>query len=203
MHTLVVYCHPDPGSLCAALHTTVLSALVEGGHRYCSLDLYAENFNACLSRDEWLASTRPDRAQPHADPSLDFHVQALLEAEHLVFVFPVWMSGPPAMLKGWLDRVWRPGVAFLRARRPGGLPRPGLARLRRITVVTTANAPRWWTWILGNPNRRLFSRALRACCTHTCRLSWLQAHALPSSSPAQRAAFIDRVRRRILKVSNT
>lgn len=202
MDTLVIFCHPDPTSLCATLHATVLLALAEASQPCRSVDLYGEGFDARLSRDEWFASARPGSATPQADPALDLHVQALQQAEHLVFVFPVWMSGPPALLKGWLDRVWRPGVAFLRPRRPGGLPRPALARLRRITVVTTSNAPRWWTWLLGDPNRRLFSRALRACCTRPCRLSWLQAHGLPSSSAAQRGAFIDRVRRQILKDCN-
>jgi NAD(P)H dehydrogenase (quinone) len=195
MQTLVVYCHPDSTSFCATLHATAISALQEAGHDCRSVDLYAQGFDARLTREEWQACVRPGAPAAAAEPSaLDEHVQALRWAQHLVFVFPVWMSGPPALLKGWLDRVWRPGVAFLRPQRPGGLPRPALTHMRRITVVTTSNAPRWWTWLLGDPNRRLFTRALRACCGGGCRVRWLQAHSLAVSTAEQRSAFVDRVR---------
>lgn len=195
MQTLVVYCHPEPSSLCASLHAAVTEGLQEAGHDWRSIDLYAEGFDARLTREEWQSCVKPGAPGATAKPSaLDAHVQSLRWAQHLVFVYPVWMSGPPALLKGWLDRVWRPGVAFLRPARPGALPRPGLTQVRRITVVTTGNAPRWWTWLLGDPNRRLFTRALRACCGRRCRVRWLQAHGLATSTAAQRAAFIARVR---------
>ena len=188
--TLVVFCHPDPASFCAALHTTVLDALQRSGTPWQGINLYESDFDPCLGRDEWRHYSQAGAALPAA---LLAHVQALRAAEHLVFVFPVWMAGPPALLKGWFDRVWRPGVAFLRPLRPGGLPRPGLLQVRRITVVTTSNAPRWWTWLQGDPNRRLFTRALRAFCAPRCRVRWLQAHAVQRGTAADREAFKARV----------
>ena len=70
------------------------------------------------------------------DPVLSTHIALLQAAEALVFVYPTWWGGPPAMVKGWLDRVWVEGVAF---RRVGGSnrPRARLTNIRRLVVVTT------------------------------------------------------------------
>jgi putative NADPH-quinone reductase len=192
--TLVVHCHPDPGSFSGTLAAGVVEALRGKGRACRCIDLYREGFQPCMSAPEWQDYKRPGAPLP---PDLQDAVQALRQATHLVFVYPVWMSGPPALLKGWLDRVWRPGVAFQRPLRPGGLPQPALLQIRRITVVSTGNAARWWTWLQGDPNRRLFTRGLRAFCAPRCRVDWLHAHRMQLSTQATREAFAARVCHRV------
>lgn len=190
MRTLVVHCHPNPHSFNAALYAAACDALRRGGNDLRTIDLYAEGFDPVMKRDEREAYvSNPGLIEARVQS----HVDALRWAEHLVFVYPVWFHGPPAMLKGWLERVWLPGVAFLPAAKKGDKTVPGLRHIRRLTVVTTSGAPRWWLWVLGNPNRRLFGRAIRALCAKTCRMAWLQLHDMNNVTPQDRETFLARV----------
>ena len=114
MRMLVVYCHPVPDSFCAALRDTVIEALGKAGHETRLIDLHAEKFDPVMGCEERRAYN--DRAP--GDPALAPHVAALKWAEGIVFVYPTWWYGLPAMLKGWLDRVWALDVAFSRWPRP-------------------------------------------------------------------------------------
>ena len=101
MRTLVIYCHPNPGSLVAAARDRVLAGLRTAGHEVRLTDLYADGFRPELSADE-----RRAHREPGVAPELDRHADDLRWAEALVLVYPTWWSGQPAMLKGWIDRVW-------------------------------------------------------------------------------------------------
>jgi NAD(P)H dehydrogenase (quinone) len=190
--TLVVHCHPDPASFSTALYRAACDALRRGGHDLRQIDLYADGFDPVLSFDErraYLGDT--EVIEHHVQP----HVDALRWAEHLVFVHPTWYYGPPAMLKGWLDRVWLPGIAFLPPARRGGMARPALRNIRRLTVVTTGGAPWWWLKVIGDPHRKLFTRGLRALCAPGCRTTWLQLHDMNNVTRRECTAFLDKVSR--------
>lgn len=194
MKTLVVHCHPNPASFNAALYAAACDSLRRAGHEVRAVNLYSEGFDPVMKRDE--------REAYVDDPGLiearvQTHVDALRWAEHLVFVYPVWFHGPPAMLKGWLERVMLPGVAFLVASKKGEKTKPGLRHIRRLTVVTSGGAPLWWLWVVGDPNRRLFGRAIRALCAKTCRLTWLQLHNMNNVTQQDRSSFLARVTRRL------
>ncbi len=115
MHVLLIYCHPRVDSFCAALRDAAISALKAANHTVELRDLYAEGFALALSADE--------RGQCYDEaPNLheiEEHVSALQSAEALVLVYPTWWCGLPAMLKGWFDRIWVPGVAFHLHKRRG------------------------------------------------------------------------------------
>ena len=105
---LVIYCHPVAESFAAAAHRTVLQALADAGHEVTDVDLYAEDFDPAMSRQErldYLNTARNERLVKRYDDQL-------VAAEALVLVYPAWWYGMPAMLKGYFDRVWLPGVAF-------------------------------------------------------------------------------------------
>ena len=190
MRTLVVHCHPNPGSFSAALNAAACDALRRGGSELRLIDLYAEGFDPVMKRDEREAYVgNPGLVEARVQP----HVDALRWAEHLLFVFPVWFHGPPAMLKGWLERVWLPGVAFSPATKRGDKTAPGLRHIRRLTVVTTCGSPRWWMWVVGDPNRRLFGRAIRCLCARLCRVTWLQLHDMNNVTRQDCDAFLARV----------
>ena len=129
---------PPPASYSAALHRTVVETLRSGGHEVDDCDLYAEKFDPVLTRTKSgvgpisTISRQPARKSPTS--------RRLRQAEALVLVFPVWNFGFPAILKGFLDRVFLPGVSF---RLEDGLATPDLTHLRVIVAVTTYGAPRW------------------------------------------------------------
>lgn len=192
MKTLVVHCHPNPQSFNAALFAAACDGLRRGGHVLRTIDLYAAGFDPVMKRDEREAYLdNPGLVEARVQA----HVDAVRWAEHLVFVYPVWFHGPPAMLKGWLERVFLPGVAFALPSRKGDRARPGLLQVRRLTVVTTGGSPLWWLWVVGDPNRRLFGRAIRALCAKSCRLSWHQLHNMNNVTDQDRSRFLARVSR--------
>lgn len=191
MRVLLVYGHPRPDSFSAALRDTAAAALEAAGHAVEILDLYGRDFDPRLSAGERGAyydegAERPDLAE---------HVAALRRAEALVFVYPTWWFGPPAMVKGWLDRVWRPGVAF--ALGGAKVLQPRLTNIRRIAVVTTYGSPRWLLWLVGWPDWRLFRFGIRPLCARGCRLDWIALTGMDRATPRMRARFVARLRRRL------
>jgi putative NADPH-quinone reductase len=189
MRTLVIFCHPVETSYHAALHTQVLESLRKAGHEVDDCDLYAEGFNPVMSREERLGY--------HQEPSnrlpVQRYVERLLWAEALVFCFPVWTFGPPAMLKGFFDRTMMPGVAF-DISDPANV-KPALTHIKSISAVVTYGRARWNAWLVGDPPRKLVKRILWA---YTNRKARVQYHALYHMNVAtleQRDAFKQRVAR--------
>lgn len=155
MRVLVVYAHPVETSFCAALHARVVDTLRAGGHEVDDCDLYGEDFEPRLSREERLGyHDVPQNRDPVAP-----HVDRLLAAEALVLVFPVWNYGFPAILKGYFDRVFLPGVSF---RLEDGKVSPNLSHLKRITAITTYGGTRLRAFVLGDAPRKIVKRLLRA-----------------------------------------
>jgi putative NADPH-quinone reductase len=155
MHVLVVYCHPVETSFHAALHQEVLKNLLAAGHTVDDCDLYAEGFNPVLSREERLGYHEvPSNQLPLAD-----HVERLARAEAIVFCFPTWCFGLPAMLKGYFDRLFMPGVAF-DISDPANV-KPMLTHIKRISAVVTYGRPRWVAWYMGDPPRKIITRYMK------------------------------------------
>ena len=192
MRALLVHCHPDPASYSAALRDAAGAALRRAGHEVDLLDLYATRFDPVLSPAE-RASYNADTARNVA--GVADHVARLRRAEALVVVYPTWLYGPPAMLKGWLERVWLPGVAFSVPRFKGDRVRGALTNIRVFVGITTSGAPWWWLRLIRDPGRSLFMRGLRPLFAAGCRARWLQLHSMNNATPADRARFLARVDR--------
>lgn len=105
MNVLLVLCHPYERSLCAAIATRVEEAAAATGVPLTRRDLYSLSFDPVLSGAE-LAR------RYSLDPLVQELTAEVQSADHIVIVHPDWWSGPPAMLKGWIDRVFRPGIAY-------------------------------------------------------------------------------------------
>lgn len=197
MRLLLVFCHPDPDSYGAALRDAALQSLRDGGHDVRLVDLYAEGFDPVFSRDEkrtYLADTAQNIRGVQA------HVDALKWAEGWVVVYPTWFYGAPAMLKGWLERVWLPGVSFrvasARRRTIGG----ALGNIRLFVGITTSGSPWWWLKVIGDPGRSLFMKGLRPLYAHRCQMQWLQLHDMNHVTADDRTRFLDRVRRTLGRI---
>jgi len=191
MRVLVIYCHPVPDSFCAALRDAVLDALGEAGHETRLLDLYAIGFDPVMGCAERRAYNEP--GNPHPMPEQAEHLKW---AEAMVFVYPTWWYGLPAMLKGWLDRVWTPEITFDIPTGPGPI-RPKMTHVRKLGIVTTCGAPRWWTHVVGHPGRRTLARGMRALFHKRCRTVFMAHYLMDVSTLASRAAFLSRVRRKM------
>jgi NAD(P)H dehydrogenase (quinone) len=190
MRVLVIYCHPVAESFAAAAHKVVLQTLIEADHEVMDVDLYAENFDPVMDRQERLDYLNTDRNER----LVKRYDEQLAAADAIVLVYPAWWYGMPAMLKGYFDRVWLPGVAF-DVTPDGRVLTERLQRIRRIVVVTTYGAPWWMVRIaLGDPARKLVSRAIRALCARGCRVDWYVHYNMDRATPRQLSRFLERIR---------
>ena len=188
MRTLLVYCHPDPNSYIAAVRAATVDGLQRGGHEVRVTDLYAESFQPALTAVEHAA------AVPGVGADLQRYADDLLWCESLVLVYPTWWAGQPAMLKGWIDRVWAKGVAFdLPAN--GNIIRGRLRNIRRITVVTTHGSSKFVNALEGEAGKRTVTRSLRLMCSRRCRTLWIALYTIDRSTKEQRETFLRRVTR--------
>jgi putative NADPH-quinone reductase len=105
MNILVILGHPKKESFCHAIAGAVTSMLKERGHDVLFHDLYAEQFDPVLQHQEIPKGAAVEEA-------IRKHCDELATADGIVIIHPNWWGQPPAILKGWIDRVIRPGVAY-------------------------------------------------------------------------------------------
>ena len=182
MKVLLVFAHPGADSLNAAIRDRAIAALEEAGHSVDLCDLYAEGFDPVLTAEERAAyfDTGANRARNAG------HVERLFAAEGLVFVFPTWTLGPPAILKGFFDRVMVPGVSF-QLDEKGGL-HPNLRHIRSLATIVTYGRDRPILWWFGDPPRKMFTRYMPWFLARRARVRYLPLYNLHKPSPAPHRA---------------
>ena len=159
MSVLVILAHPRPGSFNHAIAETVVQALADHGHSVQFHDLYAERFDPVLPYDEI------PRDVP-LDAPIAEHCRKIAEAAGIIIVHPDWWGQPPAILKGWVDRVIRPGVAyrFLEGDDGEGIP-AGLLKAGTALVFNTSNTPvEREREVFGDPLERLWNNCIFSFC---------------------------------------
>jgi len=185
MKCLIVVSHPLRDSLCEHLAEQVIERLSDQGHEVHVEKLYESGFGAALN----VAERSSYYAESYDFSDIEPQVQRLLEAEALVLVYPTWWFGFPAMLKGWFDRVWGPGLAYDHADDLGPI-RPRLTELRQVLVVTTLGSP-WWVdrLVLRQPLRRVLKLGILGACSRGVKLRYLSLYAAENIEPARLARF--------------
>jgi putative NADPH-quinone reductase len=186
MRVLVLYAHPVESSYCAALHRRALASLRAAGHEIDDCDLYADGFDPVLTRGERLAYHDAQRNCA----GVARYVDRLKSADALVIVFPVWNYGFPAILKGFLDRVFLPGVSFELV---DGRARGALHNIRKVVAVTTYGGSVFRAVLLGDPPRRLVTRMLRGVVRPFASIRYLAHYGMNRSTPSSRERFLARV----------
>jgi NAD(P)H dehydrogenase (quinone) len=178
------------GSFCSKLRDTARVALQQGGHQVHLTDLYAEEFSPALTKQERLNY----EAAGANITDVRTYVERLQLAEGLVLVFPTWWYGMPAILKGYFDRVWVPGVAFeLDAR--GSVLRPRLEHIRVMAIVTTYGSPWWFIKLyMRDPGKAVLMRGLGRLLSPKARRLYLAQYGLDRSTPESRRRFIAKVK---------
>lgn len=192
MKALVVYCHPNPNSFTSVVKDLVLEVLTEKGFENRLTDLYGESFNPIIYKEELETYLETDLNQK----GLERHVDNLLWCDTLIFVFPTWWYGLPAMLKGWLDRCFLPGVAFHMPDGEGKI-KPGLKHITRLGLFTTAGATPLVTLLMGAPGKRTILRAVNSLCKWPCKKVFLAHYSMDTSSPESRNLHLKRVRSKL------
>jgi putative NADPH-quinone reductase len=185
MKILVLYAHPVETSF-TALHRTIVERLIAAGHVVDDLDLYAEDFDPRLTRAERLAYHDPRGPHECVDP----YVRRLLAAEALVLSFPVWNYGFPAILKGFFDRVFLPGVSFQMV---DGKATPSLHNIRKVAAVTTYGGSWFRAALMGNPPKKLIHRMLRLTVKPGAPVSYLAHYSMNLSTQESREKFMAKV----------
>lgn len=193
MRALVVYCHPREESFNAAIRDLVLDRLKAADAEIRLRDLYAEGFDPVLSAREHESYER----HPDNLAGLEKDSEDLLWCDTLIFVYPTWWYGHPAMLKGWLDRAFLPEVAFLMPKADGETIRPNLTHIKRLGVYTTCGASRWLTFFVGAPGKRIITRGLRLLIHKRAKVSFAAHYLMDSSTSESRAAHLDLVERKL------
>jgi len=189
MDILVVLGHPHPGSFNHAIAGKVRETLAEAGHRVWYHDLYAEGFNPILPWEEIPKSAA-------LDPAIERYCDELTQADGIVIVHPNWWGQPPAILKGWVDRVIRPGIAYEFREGDDGEGVPvGLLRARTALVFNTSNTPREReVAVFGDPLQSLW----KACIFDLCGVATFHRvmyGVVVTSNLAQRQAWLEDVAR--------
>lgn len=192
MRVLTVLAHPVPESFVAAVHARLVESLQAAGHEVRALDLNAMGFDPVLRVEERRAYTTRGGNVPSDVAEQLGHLRW---AEGVVFVYPTWWSSLPAILKGWLDRVFVPHETF----ELGSGLKPIVGRLTNIRLVggiSTYGSPRWWTRLVArDPGRRVIMVGLKPLCAERCRSFWLGLYRMDTVGEAERRAFLDEVGR--------
>ena len=192
MRALVVFAHPETRSFNGRVRDTAIAALEATGHHVDSIDLYADGFDPRMTTEERLAYETP---QPIIDPRIAGYVARVRSAEVLVFIYPTWWWGLPAILKGWLERVLVPGVGFVLDPATNKV-RPGLDHVRRVVGISTYGSTRTAMRIFSDAGRRTILRSVRLLAPlRTCRSTWLGLYDMDHATEADRVAFLARVER--------
>lgn len=187
MRILYLYCHPLEESFHAAIRERALAALRQAGHEVDLLDLYAEGFNPVL--DAQMRRDYHDLTKNRE--GIEDYVRRLHAAEGLVVQFPTWCFGFPAMLKGFFDRVFGPGISFDLSD-PANV-KPMLTHIRHVIGISTYGRDRWRAFLVGNPPKKMITRYLRWFVSRAARIRYLALYHMNVASEAERKAFLDRV----------
>ena len=193
MRIQVVHGHPLTDSYNAALFQRICQTLRDGGHDVTATDLYRENFQPALTESERRTYLTP----PYDSSGVQRYADALRAVDGIILCFPHWWFSMPAIVKGYFDRVWGPGIAFSHDR-DGGRIVPLLSNIKLFGVVTSYGAP-WWIVNLyaGNPGRKVLMRGLRPLCHAKADTFYLAHYDMDHSTPQTRSRFLDKVAARL------
>lgn len=159
MRISVILAHPDKASLNHAIASIVLEQLEKNGHGVSFHDLYAEKFDPLLVCEE----ISKEAVLPEPVKS---YCEEVRQADGIIVIHPNWWGQPPAILKGWVDRVIRPGIAyeFLEGDSGEGIPK-GLLQAGAAIVFNTSNTlPEREQQIFGDPLETIWRNCIFGLC---------------------------------------
>ncbi len=193
MKVLHIYAHPLEESFHAAVRDAAMEGMRAGGHEVDLLDLYAEGFDPVLRAEH--RRIYHDEAAIYA--TVGGYVERVRAADALVLSFPTWCFGPPAILKGFFDRVFIPGVSFTLH---DGVAKPALTNIRRIVGISTYGRPRWTALMMGDPPRKMVTRYLKLLTGGRARTAYHALYDMNRTDDTKRQVFLGTVRERMRRM---
>lgn len=188
MKISVILAHPDPGSFNHSIARTAVGQLKNNGHQVFFHDLYWENFDPLLISKE----IPSDASVPQL---IKDHCMEIVQADGFIIIHPNWWGQPPAILKGWIDRVIRPGIAyeFLEGDSGEGIPN-GLLNARTAVVINTSNTePEREKKVFQDPLETIWKNCIFGLCGVT-GFHRRTFSVVVTSTEAQRNQWLDEVR---------
>ena len=154
-------------------------------------DLYSDSFDPVLSSKE----RKSYYSGSYDSSEIEAQTERLRNAQVLILLFPTWWFGFPAMLKGWFDRVWGPGIAYEHADDYGPI-RSKLDNLERVLAITSMGSP-WWIdrLVMWQPVKRVLKLALMGACAKGAKLQFLTLYNSENLNEQQASAFKERIDR--------
>ena len=194
MKILVILAHPDRKSFNHAIALAAVEALTDSGHVAVFHDLHDEAFPPVITSEEIPKGAR-------LDPVIEQHCRELAEAEGIVIVHPNWWGQPPAILKGWVDRVVRPGVAYEFREDDSGAGVPvGLLKAKSAVVFNTSNTyPERELAAFGDPLETIWKNCIFGLCG-VGDFHRKTYGVVVTSIPAQRAFWLEDVQATVRRV---
>jgi len=188
MRISVILAHPDPASFNHAIAQEAVAALKKNGHEVFFHDLYQERFDPIIP-----ACEIPEEGPVHA--GVDPYCREIGSVDGIIIVHPNWWGQPPAILKGWIDRVLRPGVAYRFLEGDSGEGTPvGLLKAKAALVFNTSNTlPEREQAVFGDPLRFIWEK----CIFGLCGIQDFHREmftVVVTSTPGQRREWLFRVR---------
>lgn len=190
MKVFLLYAHPVETSFNASVHEAALLGLAKAGHEVDDCDLYKEGFQPLLTREERIYYHDETK---NRDP-VDEYVVRLQRAEAMVIISPVWNFGFPAILKGFFDRVFLPGVSFNIA---DGKVRPALQNITKITACLTYGTSRLYATLAGDPPHKVINRALRFTIKPGASVKFLSLYDLNRATSPRLGNHLERVEKQL------
>jgi len=196
MKASIILGHPTKGSFNHAIADTVREFFLERGDDIFFHDLYEENFDPCLPSEEVPKNGR-------LDPVIRKYCEEIAISDCIIVIHPDWWGQPPAILKGWIDRVIRPGVAYGFEEGNGGDGIPiGLLKAQFAVVFNTSNtSSEREQSVFGDPPERLW----RDCIFGLCGVKTFHRKmysVVCTSAPEQRKMWLDDVRDILVRASS-
>ena len=194
MKILIILAQPNPGSFNHAIAATAADSLRRNGHEVVLHDLCQEQFSPLLTAAELQKDAR-------LEPVVARHCREIASADGIIIVHPNWWGMPPAILKGWIDRVLRPEVAyrFVEGDKGEGVP-VGLLKARAAIVFNTANTPDGREKeCFGDPLETLWKKCVFDLCgvKHVHRRTFA---VVVTSTPGQRADWLTEARETVQRL---
>ncbi|MBN1563733.1 MAG: NAD(P)H-dependent oxidoreductase [Anaerolineae bacterium] len=179
MRVMVTIDHPWSQSFNHAILARVVETLRAGGHEVDVLNLHQENFDPVLRVNELAVYTEGR----YLDPKVGAYQKRIEQAQHLIYIFPVWWEVMPALLKGFFDKVFLPDWAFTEADAT-----PLLTHITGATVITTMGAPQ----VIHTAVEAVLCRGILGFCGIQ-HYKWFNLVDVANVLPEQRAAFLDEI----------
>jgi NAD(P)H dehydrogenase (quinone) len=189
MRILVLTAHPLETSFVAALHRRAVEVLRAGGHEVDDLDLHAENFDPRMSAEMLRDYVDTSRNRSEVAP----YVDRVLAAEALVLVYPVWFDGLPAILRGFFERVFLPGVSFRIDEQ--SLFHPTLWNVKRLAAICTYGERRAHVSLKGDAPRRFVKQNIGGVIAPGVPIDYFGHYDMNFTTAQRRARFLQKVTR--------